>query len=112
MIGRRVYNTKNIYSSSIYKYSTFCSYRFGSTNSFSVFNVKMLERFYCTFPIYASRLNELTWDHYIELFRISDFSRRYFYFEVALFCRSSVLDLRTIIDNDVYSFMKSKKVLN
>ena len=105
MIGRKVYNTRDIYSNSIYKYSTFCSYRFGSSNSFSVFNIKMMQLFYCTFPIYVSRLNELTWDHYVELLKINDFSKRYFYFEVALFCRSSVLDLRAIIDNDIYNFI-------
>lgn len=105
MIGRRVYNTRNICSNSVYKCSAFCTYRFGNSNSFSIFNIKMMQKFYCTFPIFNLKLNELTWDHYIELLKINDLSERYFYFGIALFCRSNISDLKLIIGNDIYNYI-------
>lgn len=83
------------------KYSDLCSYKYGSSRTFSMNNVKYMEKFYKSFPIYYDSLSKLTFEHYKLLVDVNDLESRYFYYRVALFCRSSVEELRYIISNNM-----------
>lgn len=72
------------------------------TQAFSTENVHYMKKFYQCFPIYLPELNKLKWEHYLELLKIDDTKERYFYLRVAMFCKSSVLELRDFINNDIY----------
>ena len=45
----------------------------------------LMELFYLNFPIYYSKLNNITWDQYKLLFTIDDKEERLFYFYLSLF---------------------------
>ena len=77
------------------------------TQAFSTENVHYMKKFYQCFPIYLPELNKLKWEHYLELLKIDDIKiycliREDFYLRVAMFCKSSVLELRDFINNDIY----------
>ena len=72
------------------------------TQAFSTENVHYMKKFYQCFPIYLPELNKLKWEHYLELLKIDDTKERYFYLRVAMFCKSSVLEIRDFINNDIY----------
>ena len=100
MFDERIY-CENIVS----KYATYLAYYFGMSSTFSLDNVHYMIKLYLCFPIYYDELNKLTFEHYRLLVNISDISKRYFYFRVALFCRSSVAELNNLILNDIYLYM-------
>ena len=75
------------------------------TNTFSVVNVNYMKKFYCCFPIYVDELNKLTFDHYKLLVNVCDINERYFYFRVAIFCRSTVFELSSIINGKIFDFI-------
>lgn len=87
------------------KYTMSLSYYFGMSSTFSLRNVHYMKKIYLCFPIYYEELNELSFEHYKLLVNISDNNKRYFYFRVALFCRSTVEELGNLILNDFYSCM-------
>lgn len=64
-----------------------------------------MKKFYCYFPIFTYQLEKLSWEHYVELMQISEVSTLYFYFRVALFCRSSVEELHYIICHHYYELI-------
>ena len=72
------------------------------SETFSRENVNYMKRFYQCFPIYIDELNKLVWEHYVELLKINNSKERYFYLRIAMFCKSSVLELRDFINNDIY----------
>ena len=72
---------------------------------FSVNNINYMKKFYCAFPIYVEQLNKLSFEHYKLLVNISDAKKRYFYFWVAIFCRSSVNELKSFIYSDLYNYI-------
>lgn len=100
-------NSRNYCWNPALKLSTFYSYKYGFSELFSISNVRYMEKFYKCFPIYYDELNKLTFEHYKLLVNVSDVTRRYFYYRVALFCRSSVVELRQFIGEDMY--LKIKK---
>ena len=104
-IGKCVYNKQKLCENVILKYSNYLTYYYGMTNVFSVGNVNYMKKFYCCFPIYVKALNQLSFEHYKLLVDISVVNKRYFYFRVALFCRSSVEELSYLIYNDLYSYI-------
>ena len=61
-----------------------------------------MKKFYCSFPIYLDRFSELSFDHYKLIVDINDLKSRYFYFGLALFCRSDVRQLERSIQDDLY----------
>ena len=64
-----------------------------------------MKKFYSSFPIYYEELNYLTFEHYKLLVNISDSVEKYFYFRIALFCNSTVYELKDIINEEVYYFI-------
>lgn len=102
-IGKVVFQRQKYYENAVLKYSNFFSYCYGMSETFSVNNIHYMKRFYSCFPIYVEELNKLTFEHYKLLVNVYDAKTRYFYFRVALFCRSSVEELKGIILNDVYN---------
>lgn len=93
------------YENAILKYSNLCSYYFGMSETFSINNIKYMRSFYCSFPIYFDELNKLSFEHYKLFVNITDKQKRYFYFRIALFCRSNVEELKNIISNDTYLYI-------
>ena len=104
-IGRLVFVGRSFFDNSVFKYSNFCSYYFGNSEIFSIDNVHYMEKFYKAFPVFLNRFTELSFEHYKLIVDVSDLEKRYFYFWLAIFCRSSVSQLRSIISNDLYNFI-------
>lgn len=104
-IGEVVFKRENVHENSVSKYSNFFSYRYGMSDTFSIRNIKYMKKFYSCFPIYIKELDKLSFEHYKLLVDVSDVTRRYFYFRVAMFCRSSVFELKHIISSDLYSYL-------
>ena len=90
------------YENVISKYSDLCSYYFGMSQTFSRENIHFMKKFYQYFPIYIPELNKLKWEHYVELLKIGDSKKRYFYLRIAIFCKGSVLELKDVINNNIY----------
>ena len=107
-IGQLVFKNEQKYENVFYEFSKLCSYYFGITCMFSRDNIRYMRNFYCVFPIYYDDLNKLTWEHYRLLLDISDKIEQYFYFRVAIFCRSSVQELRHLISNNMYNKIKER----
>lgn len=107
-IGRSVFSRRNFCLNSAFKYSTWCSYYFGNSKLFSIINVRFMEKFYYCFPNFIEEMNKLSWEHYVELLKICEVSKLYFYFHVAIFCRISVCDLHNIISNNYYDLLLEK----
>ena len=101
-VGKYVFQKQNFCENAVYKYSTLCSYHYGMSDAFSVENVKMMRMFYLCFPFLFPTMKKLKWEHYLELLKVSDTKKRYFYFKTAIFCNGSILDLRDMIYNDFY----------
>ena len=101
-VGKYVFEKEKIVENSIDRYSKLCSYHYGSTNIFSRENVRFMKRFYVSYPVFIPVLENLDWEHYVELLRISDRRKQYFYFRLAHFCRISVDCLKSVIDNNFY----------
>ena len=72
------------------------------SDTFSIGNINYMKKFYCCFPNYIDMLNKLSFEHYKLLVDVGGLEERYFYFRVALFCRSSVLELKELINEDMY----------
>ena len=91
------------YFNSTSKYSEFFSYYFGRSDIFSMHNIHYMKKFYCCFPVFCDRFRELSFEHYKLIVDVSDLKRRYFYFWLALFCRSNVCELEKYIQEDLYA---------
>lgn len=102
-IGKNICFNRERYENIILKYSEFYSYKYGTSSTFTRENIHYMKRFYCKFPIFINVFTKLEWEHYVLLLRISDARELYFYFRVAIFCRSSVSDLNHIINNNFYN---------
>ena len=102
-IGKYVCERQKYCENAVKKYSLFFSYYYGMSETFSRSNISYMIRFYCSFPIYLFEFENLDFDHYKLLVNVNDMRSRYFYFRLAIFCRSSVNDLRFMIKNDVYN---------
>lgn len=100
-IGREVYeDTFN--SNSIEKYSNYYSYYYGNSYLFNRENIRLMKLFYMCFPIFYKRLNNISWNQYKLLFKISDKKERLFYFYISLFFNSSFEETNSFIENDYY----------
>lgn len=101
-IGKEVRKYEDMCWNPFRKYALLYTYKFGTSEWFSVRNIKYMEKFYKCFPIYYEELNKLSFEHYKLLVDICEVQKRYFYYRLALFCRSSVLELQQIITSNVY----------
>ena len=73
------------------------------SQTFSLENIHYMKQFYQCFPIYVPELNKLKWEHYLVLLKINDSKERYFYLKIAIFCKSSVCELKDVINENVYN---------
>ena len=105
-IGKNVYYNQNSCENVFKRCSIFYTYRYGLPYIFSIRNIKYMMKFYYLFPIYYPELNNLSWNHYCLILDNSDKDEQYFYFRVALFCNSSVSELKNLIDNFSYRRIK------
>ena len=101
-LGKSVYKKQHLVENITLKYSEFFSYYYGMSTTFSVSNINYMKKFYNCFPLYIEKLSDLSFEHYKLLVNINEFSKRYFYFRIAMFCRSSVEELDLMISNDLY----------
>ena len=108
LIGKSVYNNQKSYENVCSKYSSICSYKFGNSSMFTRDNLKYMSNFYCRFPIFFNGLSRLSWNHYRLILNINEELEQYFYFRVALFCRSSVEELGYLIDNNYFNMIKKE----
>ncbi len=104
-IGECVFKKQNCFDNVVSKYSNLLIYKFGMSDTFSIKNINYMKKFYCSFPIYFKDLDTLSFEHYKLLVDINEKSERYFYFRVALFCRSNILELQELINEEVYYFI-------
>ena len=107
-IGKNACGKQNMYENINKKLSIYYSYLFGNTSNFSRRNINYMRKFYYVFPIYYNILDNLTWNHYCMLLDLTDKESLYFYFKISLFCRSSVSELKYLIDNDYYEIIKER----
>ena len=104
-IGECVFNKQKYYDNVSLKYSELLKYKYGMSETFSIQNINYMKKFYSSFPIYFNELNKLTFEHYKLLVNVVEKKERYFYFRVALFCNSSVFELKEIINEEIYYFI-------
>lgn len=104
-IGESVFKKQNSCENVIKRVSCYLTYSFGMTETFSISNIKYMKKLYCCFPFYYKELNNLSFEHYKLLVDINDIKKRYFYFRVALFCRSSLNDFKNLLLNDLYNYI-------
>lgn len=104
-VGQTVFKKQNCCENAVSKYSNYLKYYFGMSNTFSIGNVNYMKKFYCCFPNYINEFNKLSFEHYKLLVDISDIGERYFYFRIAVFCRSSVQELNDVIKDKIYYYI-------
>ena len=102
-IGKLIFDKQNYYENIVLKMSNYLSYYYGMSSTFSIENINYMRKFYYCFPNYIENLNKLSFEHYKLLVNINEAEERYFYFWIALFCRSSVEELKSLILNNIYS---------
>ena len=100
-IGKHLYQIRNDYENPIAYLSNYYSYYFGS-NFFNRENIRYMKRFYLYFPIYFSKYESLSWNHFKILLKIRNKRKRNFYFYYLLFTNSSVEDLISLINSKTY----------
>lgn len=101
-IGKIVYNNRSNYLNIVEKCSTYYSYLFGNSYMFTRENIWLMEKFYLMFPIFSSRLENITWDQYQLLFKINNIKERYFYFYIVLFFNFDYENTKLLINNNYY----------
>ncbi len=101
-IGKNVYDKQFSCENVCKKYSDYYSYKYGCSSLFSRDNLKYMSNFYRIFPIYFDYLNKLSWNHYRLILNINEYDEQYFYFRIALFCRSSEDELNYLISNNYF----------
>ena len=101
-IGKIVYDNRSNYLNIVEKCSTYYSYLFGNSYMFTRENIWLMEKFYLMFPIFSSRLENITWDQYQLLFKINNSKERYFYFYIVLFFNFDYENTKLLISNNYY----------
>lgn len=101
-IGKSVYENENNYLNIIEKYSDYYSYYYGNSFLFTRENIRLMKKFYLTFPIFYFDLERLSWEQYKLLFLINNYKERYFYFYISLFFNYDYLETKSLIINNCY----------
>lgn len=101
-IGKIVYDNRSNYLNIVEKCSTYYSYLFGNSYMFTRESIWLMEKFYLMFPIFSSRLENITWDQYQLLFKINNIKERYFYFYIVLFFNFDYENTKLLINNNYY----------
>jgi len=101
-VGKYVFEKHQTVENIICKVSDFYSYKYGLNYTFSIYNINMMKCFYLYFPVYSKKLENLSWNHYLELIKICDNNKRNFYFMVSMFCDFSVEEMLFCLNNFCY----------
>lgn len=101
-VGKIVYEKSKVYDNAVGKYSDYFSYYFGNSTLFTRDNIKYMEMFYLNFPIYYSKLNDMSWEQYKLLLDIENKKERLFYFYLSLFFNSDLEETRDFIFNNYF----------
>ena len=101
-IGKNVYEKQKFYDNSVKKFSDYFSYRFGNSHLFTRENIHLMKRFYLNFPIYDSRLEEISWEQYQLLLNISNKNERNFYWNLTRIFHSDYQEMKDFINNNYY----------
>ena len=107
-IGEFTLKHKENFENVIYKCSLKFSYYYGLSDMFSIENIRLMRRFYCYFPMFFNKLEELNWEHYKILVNIFDVDERMFYFKIAIFCKINSKDLEYLINNNYFMLLKKR----
>ena len=100
-IGRFIYKNQNKCLNITSKCSLFLSYYYGNSFLFSNENIFLFKKLYLYFPVYIDKMNSLKWDFYRELLQLKR-NECYFYYRIVLFCNSELIDIKSMINNDIY----------
>lgn len=100
-IGKNVIDSKKR-EDIINRISNYYGYRYGLSETFSIYNIQLMKCFYLCFPIFRVQLLELEWEHYVRLISITNSHKRLFYFHLSLFCKLTVSQLQIFIDEFLY----------
>lgn len=65
-------------------------------------NIWLMEKFYLMFPIFSTRLENITWKQYKLLFHIDNIKERYFYFYISLFFNFNYDETKDLINSNYY----------
>ena len=102
LIGKEVYYNKTNYNNIFQKYSSYYSYLYGNSYLFTRENIRKMLNLYLDFPIYYSKLENISWRQYSLLFNISSREERFFYFRIMLLFNSNYNDISDLIVNKYY----------
>lgn len=69
---------------------------------FSSRNLRTMRKFYLIYPIWQTVSSKLSWSHYLELIKIEENNKRYFYFNECINTRWSVRELQRQIGSLLY----------
>lgn len=83
------------------KCSNFLSYYYGNSNRYSLNHILMMKKLYSYFPIYINCMDEVCWDSYLELLKLNP-EECYFYYRILLFCGDNSLELKRMIQSNLY----------
>jgi len=61
-----------------------------------------MRKFYLYFPIFIEKMNDLDWESYLLLMKIKNKNICYFYYNLSMFCNFNSLQLKNIIDSDIF----------
>lgn len=101
-IGRFIYNNKDACQNSSSKCSNYLSYYFGDSYKYSLDKINLMKRLYLYFPMYLDCMNNINWNSYLELLKLSK-KECYFYYNISLFCGDDYDELKNLIQSNVYS---------
>ena len=101
-ISKIIFEKRKVYDNIIERGSNYFSYYFGNSTLFTRDNIRLMEQFYLNFPIYYSKLNNITWEQYKLLLSIDNREERMFYFYLSLFFNSDYEETKEFIVNDYF----------
>jgi len=101
-IGKIVFEKQEKCSNAFEKYANYYSYYFGNSYIFTRENLKYMEKFYLSFPIFYKQLKNISWEQYKLLLNIDYFEERFFYFRIILLFNSDYTSTKELLKNNYY----------
>ena len=101
-IGKTVFEKQEVCSNAFEKYANYFAYYFGNSYFFTRENIKYMELFYLSFPIFYKRLENISWDQYKLLLNINYLEERFFYFRVILLFNYDYRCTRELLSNNYF----------
>ena len=101
-IGKEVYEKQNVFDNIVERCSLHYSYLLGNSYLFSRESIHQMKNFYLSFPIFSSRLEDLSWEQYQLFLKIQNKKERYFYFFLSLFFHSNYEETLEFLENQYF----------